>query len=65
MTGPVFLHQTDDQGFPLCPCPACRERSKTINAQYVARMFGGIFKMGHDEQVEREDRSQDYEGQMK
>lgn len=39
MTGPAFLHQTDDQGFPLCDCPECRELSKTINAQYVARLF--------------------------
>ncbi len=36
----TFNHETDDQGFPLCMCPACRERSKIVNAQYVARLFG-------------------------
>ncbi len=35
----TFNHETDDQGFPLCDCPPCRERSITINAQYVARLF--------------------------
>jgi len=32
-------HATDDQGFPLCMCGPCRERSRTINAQFVARLF--------------------------
>lgn len=36
-------HETDDHGFPLCRCDACREKSKTRNAQEVARMFGPIF----------------------
>ncbi len=64
MSGPLYLHETDDLGFPLCKCLACREWSKTMNAQYVARMFGKITR-GHDEQAEREDRSQDYPEQMK
>lgn len=60
MNQTVFLHETDDQGFPRCMCSSCRERSITINAQYVARLFGGIIKAGHDETQEHEDRSQDY-----
>lgn len=63
MTGPVHLHQTDDQGFPLCRCDACKEKSKIRNAQEIARMFGGIVKMGHDEYQEWYERSQDYEEQ--
>lgn len=35
-------HETDDQGFPLCRCDACREKSKTRNAIEFARMFGGL-----------------------
>ncbi len=34
-----FNHETDEFGFPLCMCEPCRERSVTINAQYVARLF--------------------------
>ncbi len=65
MSGPVHLHQTDSHGFPLCGCLACREWSKIMNAQMVARMFSPMFKAGHDEQQEKLDRDQDYEGGMK
>lgn len=61
----IFLHQVDDQGFPLCRCTACREKSKTINAQYVNRMFSGIVARGTDEQFERDERDQDYVEGMK
>lgn len=37
-----FNHETDEFGFPLCMCAPCRERSKIINAQYVARLFAPI-----------------------
>lgn len=35
-------HETDDQGFPLCRCQPCREKSKVINDRAFARMFRGL-----------------------
>lgn len=38
----AFTHATDDLGWPLCRCGPCRQRSITMNAQYVARLFAKI-----------------------
>ncbi len=65
MSGPVHLHQTDDQGFPLCMCGPCRQKSILMNAMHINRAFANIFKLGADEQQEKLDRDQDYEGGMK
>lgn len=35
-------HPTDDLGWPTCRCEACRQRSITMNAMYVARLFAKI-----------------------
>lgn len=59
-------HETDDHGFPLCTCDACREKSKIINDQDFAKALRGVLFGGHDEHAEHEDREQDYPfGDMK
>ncbi len=67
MSGPVYLHQTDSHGFPLCMCGPCRQKSILMNAMHINRAFANIFgiKLGADEQQEKLDRDQDYEGGMK
>lgn len=39
-SAPQFTHATDDLGFPICSCARCAERSRVLNAAYVARLIG-------------------------
>lgn len=35
----MTAHPTDDQGWPICRCESCREKSRRMNAEYILRLF--------------------------